>query len=233
MAILRSPIHQLVLYRRMSIKYVKSAYNFHGQQFEQNFNELWRMFVAIASDRRTGPISVIIDAIDECEEATRERFLQHINQLMSKPWPTDSSTPYIKFLVTSRPLLGRRFSENLLSIDPSQNNVEQDLQLVIRMKVERIDQRTRCSPDVQTYLNALFSRSDRSFLWVTLVLHLLERSFLASQKDFKHIIDEMSKSLSTTRHKAPAFPLSHAARYPAIVKILQMFGRLVPIAVWT
>ncbi|KUJ09878.1 ankyrin [Mollisia scopiformis] len=199
MAILRSLIHQLLLYRRLLIKYVKSAYDFHGPQLEQNFNELWRIFVAIASDKRTGPVSVIIDAIDECEEATRERFLQHVSQLMSKSWPTGSSTPCIKFLVTSRPLLGRRCPGNLLQIDPSQNHVEQDLRLVIRMKVERIVQRTRCHPDVRTYLeNALFSRADRTFLWVTLVLHLLERSFLASQKDFKRIIDEMPKSLSTT-----------------------------------
>jgi len=199
MAILRSLIHQLLLYRRLLIKYVKSAYDFHGPQLEQNFNELWRIFVAIASDKRTGPVSVIVDAIDECEEATRERFLQQVGQLMSKPRPIDSSTPCIKFLLTSRPLLGRRYPGNLLQIDPSENHVEQDLMLVIRRKVESIVQRTRCHPDVQTYLeNALFSRADRTFLWVNLVLHLLEKSFLASQKDFKRIIDEMPKTLSTT-----------------------------------
>ena len=199
MAILRSLIHQLLLCRRLLIKYVKAAYDFHGPQLEQNFNELWRIFIAIASDKRTGPVSVIVDAIDECEEATRERFLQQVSQLMSKPRPIDSSTPCIKFLVTSRPLLGRRYPGNLLQIDPSENHVEQDLRLVIRMKVESIVQRTRCHPDVRTYLeNALFSKADRTFLWVNLVLHLLERSFLASQKDFKRIIDEMPTTLSTT-----------------------------------
>jgi ankyrin repeat protein len=199
MAILRSLIHQLLMRRRLLIKYVKAAYDFHGPQFDQNFNELWRIFVAIASDKRSGPISVIVDAIDECEETTRERFLQGVIKLMGQPRSTGSNTPCIKFLVTSRPLLGRRYITNLLQIDPSQNHVEQDLRLVIRTKVEGIVQRTRCNPDVRTYLeNALFSKADRTFLWVTLVLHLLEKSFLASQKDFKRIIDELPKTLTAT-----------------------------------
>ena len=36
------------------------------------------------------------------------------------------------------------------------------------------------------------------FLWVTLVLHLLERSFLAPPKDFRPIIDELPKTLTAT-----------------------------------
>jgi hypothetical protein len=44
----------------------------------------------------------------------------------------------------------------------------------------------------------LYSKADRTFLWVTLVLQLLEKSFLASQKDFKRIIDGLPKTLEAT-----------------------------------
>ncbi|KAL3417553.1 ankyrin repeat protein [Phlyctema vagabunda] len=199
MAILRSIIHQLLMRRRFLIKYVRAAYDFHGPQFEQNFSELWRIFVAIASDKRSGPISVIVDAIDECEETTRNRFLNNVNKLMRESQSDVSNKPCIRFLVTSRPLLGRQYTTNTLRIDYTEKHVEQDLNLVIRAKVEGIVQRTRCNTEVKRYLeNALSSKADRTFLWVTLVLHLLEKTFLASQRDFKRIIDELPQTLTTT-----------------------------------
>ncbi len=198
-AILRSLTHQLLIRRRSLIKHVKSAYDIQGPQFDRNFGELWRLFTAIASDKRVGPISVIIDAIDECEEITRERLLNGVSKLIGKSRSAGSNTPCIKFLVTSRPLSGRQYTTNLLQIDPAQNHTEQDLRLVIQAKVEGIVQRTRCKPDARAYLeNALYSKADRTFLWVTLVLDLLEKSFLASQTDFKRIIDELPLTLTAT-----------------------------------
>jgi ankyrin repeat protein len=142
-------------------------------------------------------VSVIVDAIDECEQTTRERFLQDVLNLIGKSSSNGSHAPCIKFLITSGPLLGRHYATNLLQID--QDYVEQDLRLVIQAKVEGIAQRTRCKPDVRRYLeNALFSKADCTFLWVTLVLHLLEESLLASQKDFKRIIDEVPNTLTAT-----------------------------------
>jgi ankyrin repeat protein len=199
MAILRSLIYQLLVRRRLLIKHVKDAYDRYGPQFDQNFSELWRIFLAIANDKRVGTISVIVDAIDECEETTRERLLHDILDLISKSRSSSSSIPCIKFLLTSRPFFGRQYSTNLLQIDPSQNHVEQDLRLVIQTKVEGIVQRFHCSPDVQTYLeNVLYSKSDRTFLWVTLVLRLLEKSLFASQNDYRRIIDGLPKTLTAT-----------------------------------
>jgi ankyrin repeat protein len=211
--ILKSLIHQLLMRRRLLIKYVKAAYDVQGPHFDQNFNELWRIFLAIASDKRVGPISVIIDAIDECEEKTRERFLRCIAKFIAQSSSPDRYTPCIKFLVTSRPLLGRQYTTNLLQIDPSQTHVEQDLRLLIHTKVEEIVQRTRCKSDTKEYLeNMLYSKADRTFLWVTLVLHHLEKSLLASQKDFKRIIDALPRDLkSTYEHFLLGIPIEYQA----------------------
>lgn len=200
--ILRSLIHQLIIGHRPLIKYVKTAYEMYGPHFDQNFNELWKILIAIASDKLVGPVTVVIDAIDECEETTREQFLQEIVKLTEKPKAKGPQNPCIKFIVTSRPRSGRQYTTKLVRIDPSENHVDQDLKLVIRTKVEKISQRTRCKPDVKEYLkNALYAKADRTFLWVTLVLHHLEKSFLASPKDFKRIIDELPKTLSATYEK--------------------------------
>jgi hypothetical protein len=70
-AILRALIHQLLVHRQWLIKHVKDAYNLYGSQLDHNFNELWRIFIAITSDKRLGPVSVIIDAIDECKDVAQ------------------------------------------------------------------------------------------------------------------------------------------------------------------
>ncbi|EKD17097.1 hypothetical protein MBM_04674 [Drepanopeziza brunnea f. sp. 'multigermtubi' MB_m1] len=103
-AILRGLIHQLGERRRQVIKYVKAAYDLQGPNFQQNFNELWKIFVAIASDTMVGPVNVAVDAIDECEEETRGRLLQSILKLVKDTGrvvhelPLDLTATYERFL---------------------------------------------------------------------------------------------------------------------------------------
>ncbi|KAL9121971.1 MAG: hypothetical protein Q9187_001470 [Circinaria calcarea] len=220
-AILRSVIHQLLTGRRLLIKYVKHAYELYGPHFDQHLNVLWKILIAIASDKLVGPVTVLIDAIDECEETTRERFLQDILKLVARSETESPQNPCIKFLVTSRPPTRRQYTANLVRIDPSQNHVEQDLRMVIRTRIEEISQRTRCKPDAREYLeNVLYSKADGTFLWVTLVLHHLEKSLVASQRDFKRIVDEMPNTLSATYEKfLGAIPAEHQ---PLAVKLLHL-----------
>jgi ankyrin repeat domain-containing protein 50 len=75
--------------------------------------------------------------------------------------------------------------------------VDRDLRLVIRSKVEGIIRRTGCGPDVKAYIeNALYSKADRTFLWVHLVLRILEAELSVSQAKFKLIIDQLPKTLA-------------------------------------
>ncbi|KAJ5054094.1 uncharacterized protein L3040_000378 [Drepanopeziza brunnea f. sp. 'multigermtubi'] len=146
-AILRGLIHQLGERRRQVIKYVKAAYDLQGPNFQQNFNELWKIFVAIASDTMVGPVNVAVDAIDECEEETRGRLLQSILKLV---------------------YCGYRGSNQLHAS-------------------------SKGLPE-----KCLSSRADRTFLWVTLVLLLLEKSYLASQKDTGRVVHELPLDLTAT-----------------------------------
>ncbi|KAH8803520.1 hypothetical protein F5884DRAFT_508819 [Xylogone sp. PMI_703] len=196
-AILRSIIHQLVDRNRRLIKHVKSVYDIQGPHFDQSFQALWKIFVAICCDRRAGPIIIIVDALDECDKTTRDWFLKNVIALMGKPQSVGSKAPYIKFLVTSRPFPGAPYTSNLLKIDPALDYVEEDLRMVIQSKVDGIAQRTGCGPEMQAYIeNALRSRADRTFLWVTLVLELLEAEMIASPTKFKQIVDKLPKDLT-------------------------------------
>jgi len=198
-AILRSLIHQILIRRRKLIKHIKTAYDVQGPRLVDNFNELWRIFKAITTDSRAGSINIIIDAIDECEEKTRHRFLEgmaaFIGELQSMTQPPHP----IKILITSRPLLNRRYRMGDVQIEDLDSNTIQDLRLFINRRINGIAQRTNCRPEARRYLEqALQSKADRTFLWVRLVLERLEKSPVATQKDFQRLVEELPKGLVAT-----------------------------------
>lgn len=220
-AILRSLIFQILARRKKLVSHVKSAYDIQGSHLVENFNELWRIFTAIARDKRVGPIHVIIDAIDECEERSRIRFLEGISTLVgnAQSAATSSASP-VKFLLTSRPLLGRQYTTHHLQIEEV-HRVEEDLRLVIHTKTERIARRMKIKPETRTYLEqALYSKAGQTFLWVTLVLYLLEKSLLASQKDIHRIVNEFPQGLAATYNR---FLQSISAEYQELASKLLHF----------
>lgn len=199
-AILRSLIHQILTRHRKLIKHIKEAYNTQGARLIDNFSELWRIFKAITTDKGAGSISIIIDAIDECEENTRCRFLEHIATLLDElRSATGLANNSVKFLVTSRPLLSRQYPTSHLQIKDLERNTIQDLQLVIQRKIDGIAKRTNCRAEARKYLEeALYSKADRTFLWVSLVIKLLERTPFSTQGEFQHLVERLPTGLVAT-----------------------------------
>lgn len=75
-------------------------------------------------------------------------------------------------------------------------NIEDDLRWVIHTKIEQVARRTNYRPETWAYLEqTLFSKADQVFLWVTLVLRSLEKGYLASQRDFQRIVDNLPQGL--------------------------------------
>jgi hypothetical protein len=56
----------------------------------------------------------------------------------------------------------------------------------------------------------LYAKADQTFLWVTVVLQHLERSLLASEKDFKRIVNELPRDLETLYERfLESIPIEH------------------------
>jgi hypothetical protein len=139
--------------------------------------------------------------------------------LISKSSSNASKTLCIKFLVTSRPLLGRQYTTNLIQID--QENVERDLRLVIQTKVEMIVQQTRRKLDVRRYLeNAFILKRIAPFLGYSCTSSPRSESFSIAKglqaqhrrgaKDFDSHIRTFPprhpRRLANTRDETIAFP---------------------------
>jgi hypothetical protein len=105
----------------------------------------------------------------------------------------------IKIVITSRPSLSRQYRLGHLQIENLDKNTVQDLQLFIKRKIDGIANRTNCRPEARKYLEQeLYSRADRTFLWVKLVLDRLEKSPVATQKDFQRLVEQLPVGLIAT-----------------------------------
>jgi ankyrin repeat protein len=181
---------------------VKARYDIDGPALATSFSTLWEIFLKVIGDARSGPIGVIVDAIDECEQATRRIFLDAVSELIHKYQETgERPRNYIKFLITSRPSLGHSydfngFLQSKLPLENNQGSTSEDIRLVIKRKVEQIVRKSQSSDEMRTFLEqALYSKADKTFLWVDFVLGDLEKSPLASKKDFEQIIDRFPREL--------------------------------------
>lgn len=140
-AILRSLIHQILTRRHKLIRHLKAAYVVQGSHLMDNFSELWRIFTAITTDNHSGSMSIIIDAIDECEGSTGAKLLSGIAAIIQNSQSMAGSYD-IKFVLTSRPLFHRRFLFAHFQIQDLDQGSSQDLRLVIQHKIEEISKRT-------------------------------------------------------------------------------------------
>lgn len=202
--VLTSLILQIIHRHRSMIHYVKKVYDFQGPSLVQSFTSLWNIFLKIIKDPKSGPICIILDALDECNKATCHALLESIFELVASPDFETGSDKYLKVLLTSRPFLGELYRRNelpgcQLSIDENQPGYSDDLQTYIHHRVDDLSRRRNWTADItQFLLRTLCSKVNQTFLWIHTVIQSLENTLLASTKDLWNIISSIPPDLEAT-----------------------------------
>ncbi|KAI4130709.1 MAG: hypothetical protein LQ338_001610 [Usnochroma carphineum] len=200
-SLLQSLIFQIIDRRRRLVRLVRRASNSGGLQVLRQVDSLWALFVRLIRTAKIGEVDIIIDAIDECDDKTQSLFARRIAELIK----LDSST-LIKFIITSRPNTPAAFALDAessrlvkLSLEENQDIIGRDVNMVIHHRLEMLVRRGGCIPSAREYLErTLVSKADRTFLWITLVLQLLEqRRVLSTKKDVMKIVDHLPPDLSS------------------------------------
>lgn len=203
-AILRSLIAQILVRRGHLVKYVENelGQSKDGRDLLRSYNRLWKVFSDLACDAELGPVNIILDALDECEEKSRNRFLNSIGDLIRKLKSVNNQC--VKFLITSRPWVALKnlfqdTSSQQLQLEDREKEIDADLRLVIGKRVESIARRTRATPDTITLLEqSLYGKADRTFLWAKFALEILDDELLLAPDDFLRILSELPRDLEAT-----------------------------------
>lgn len=174
-AMLRSIIWQLLLQKEELFQHIELYFDRQNNNLASNkpfedFWILWEILINMLQDKRTGEIFILIDAVDECEQSTRENLLIRLRELFD-----EDLTQGVKFLVTYRPGVDDIEYElcdigTHLVLEES-NEVNIDLSRYIGVKTDDLARRRKYSDGLKNEVkNALGNQARGTFLWVSLML---------------------------------------------------------------
>jgi hypothetical protein len=193
-------LHQLLKANNSLIKHAMMQFKDKKHKFTEEFHALWEVFVSAAADPDCGKVICIVDGLDECEGLTQKQFIKSLVELYSD-LGNENTNALLKFIVTSRPYpsIERQFSEPVimrLKAEDETNHTSDDIALVVRTRVDRIASQRSLIPKVRDNLKKrLIDNADRTFLWVSLILTLIEESARVSRNALEEMISTIPSEL--------------------------------------
>jgi hypothetical protein len=168
-AVLIGLILQIIHRHRSLVRYIRSAFEKQGSSIIQSFASLWRIFLRITMDPKSGPLYVILDALDECEKTSCHQLLVSISDMLTDSSQSMKGGSRVKFLITSRPFLHQSYAnsqkafQSQISIDDDQTGYTEDLQTFIQERIQEISLNRQFSNDIRDFLcEAIMSKADRT-----------------------------------------------------------------------
>jgi len=105
----------------------------------------------------------IVDAIDECDERAQKVVVERVSKLIRADVATS-----VKFSA----LKEHSVHHSRLCLEEKQDAMSEDVNTVIR---QRLDSLSNCHPHIRSrHEEILINKADRTFLWVSLTLSMLE-----------------------------------------------------------
>ncbi|KAI3546788.1 hypothetical protein CSPX01_04030 [Colletotrichum filicis] len=219
-------IHQLFVAAPELVNVAMEGYSSKDKlSFTKDLEALWAVFHTSASRLHDRKIICIVDALDECSDESRNRF---ISQLVGSFSTSNSEKPAgnLKFLVTSRPWpsIESRF-RNLLSIRLRGENeslsLSKDVERVVEHRVRELKMSSALSEDASTMvIKALTEGADRTFLWVSLVFDAIERLQSRKLSSIKKSLGSLPDNLDQLYESAWAAFADHEASHKLLGIIL-------------
>jgi ankyrin repeat domain-containing protein 50 len=194
-------LHQILSQRKSLVRHAMPAFEANGKKLREMFQTLWNILIAAAADPDCGNVVCIIDALDECEELSRGPLLESLVRFFSKSTDTEEKS-FLKAIVTSRPyptierkldpLQKLYFRKFRLRAEEETDGIIDDIERVVKARVKTIGSMKKIAVATLTDLEKrLINNADRTFLWVTLILDIIENSEESSVADINQTISTL------------------------------------------
>jgi ankyrin repeat protein len=180
-----------------------------GNQLVESFNELWNMFLHVTADVNAGEVIILLDALDECFEDDRRNLIQAIERLfLNNPGERN-----LKFLMTSRPYdhirldffkLEKSLPTIRLSGEDEENieTISSEIDLVITERVRDLSDKFNLTGRERDFItDQLTSVDNRTYLWVSLTLDVLERTPGLTEGAFDRVVHDIPKDIDAAYTK--------------------------------
>lgn len=180
--LIKNIIHQVVEKSHDMLRRVLRAVKL-DDRLMNSFERLWALFESIVTSQTHIKVIIILDALDEFDEASQKMISSKIVTLVQ----SDRASS-IKFFITSRPhafaVTELRRHGLCLALEQRQDLVGEDVNVFIEKRLSKLVERKGLSDEVQRdMLAALNAKADRSFLWVAFTLSYLEQISFVTKAD--------------------------------------------------
>jgi NACHT domain len=193
-AMLRGLLWQLITQNLQLVRFLLLKYRAQKEKLFTSFDALWNVFLSIANDVASGEKYFIIDALDECQQDSRDPLLKALYDTF-QPSNLGKYLPDIRILITSRPYpeireeLQQFNNKDLSSFDMAKRDVE----VFIHKKVAELQQKKRYTPKVTAeILQILTEKAEGTFLWVGIACEELSR---CTSKDAIKTLQKLPRGL--------------------------------------
>ncbi|CZR43810.1 uncharacterized protein FPRO_07273 [Fusarium proliferatum ET1] len=195
-ALVSALIHQLLQAKPtlapLAEKYLKQ----NPSKFGLSLHTLCEIFKAIVLGPEMKPFRVIcvVDALDECESASMTRLISFLFSISFDHNNSEggSGSGWFKLAVTSR---HSQPIDDMFRALPAHHRIQladhaahtmRDISRFVQVRCSQIQNITRCSDSIRDVVEKqLINRSDNTFLWVHMVLDLLETDTNATPQSFE------------------------------------------------
>ena len=177
-------LHQLFRKIPSLIKHAMTLFREEGRGLVNSTRSLWSILRGAVQDNRTGPVIIVLDALDECDEVDFKNVVRNIQSQFHSSGGESELCGSLRYLLTSRPY-DRIISQfhDLLDIFPTiripgehaSETISKEIDFVIEHRVEQLSRQHALAPAVKSALQrSLHRTTHRTYLWVYLVFDYLE-----------------------------------------------------------
>lgn len=173
-------LHQLFSQKPSLLVHAMKQYDKDGAGLVNSTSSLWTVFGNAVQDANAGSITIVLDALDECAESEVKDLMRYMETLIRN---SESSDAKLKLFMTSRPYehvvleihsLSEVFPRIRIPGEDESEAISQEVNCVIRYRVDRFAKEKRLSDEIKTCLeNWLLKIEHRTYLWVYLVFDYL------------------------------------------------------------
>ncbi|KAM7214523.1 hypothetical protein V8F06_010084 [Rhypophila decipiens] len=197
--------HQLLLGIPSAMKHAIPIYEEKGEALVGSVPALWSLLETIINDPETGDVRFVLDALDECDEISRNGLIERIAAFVTGKIGRPCKA---KFLLTSRPYpeIENSFRYNMENVeqinlrpgDDSYVTIYREINLATEQRVRRLFRGFKnppCDAVQQSDIKELKAKRNTTYLWVSLVLNDLARTTSSREEDLLRFINQFPRNL--------------------------------------
>lgn len=183
-----------------------------GKNLVNSTQSLWRILQNATEDPQAGPIIIVLDALDECDESEFADLMQKVESQFRNNY-SSSSQSKLKYLLTCRPYeqitsqfhgLLRQFPNIRIPGEEESESISQEVNRVIIHRVKQLSEKNKFSAKISSFIKKkLQETTHRTYLWVYLVFSYLEENVAIkkTQKEIELIITTHPKNVNEAYEK--------------------------------